>query len=69
MTPQNALPKNNAKKLRMTMIKILLFVTNLKEQVMLKFTQGAKLIRKQIHLSLTLKIKLITFVSQQWVKI
>ena len=69
MTPQNALPKINAKKFRMTMIKILLFVTNLKEQVMLKFTQGAKLIRKQIHLSLILKIKLITFGSQQWEKI
>ena len=51
------------------MNKMLLFVTNQREQAKLKLTQGAKSIKRQIHLSLPSKRKLLTLVSQQWEKI
>ena len=70
MTPLDALAKMNAKKLRMMMNKMLLFVTNQQEQVELKLTQGVKSIKKtMIHPSLNSKRKLLTLVSQQWEKI
>ena len=69
MTPLDALTKMNAKKLKMTMNKMLLFVTNQREQAKLKLIQGAKSIKRQMHLNLPSKKKLLTLVSQQWEKI
>ena len=69
MTLLDAMARMNAKKLKMTMNKMLLFVTNQQEQAKLKLTQGAKSIKRQIHLSHPSKRKLLTLVSQRWEKI